>query len=118
MLTSVSFTLFLSSSCRSTAASLASGLVFCIAPVVLSMTAPGALSTWLCSILPANGTSIQASILYTITDFKFLELGGLALWTPYAMIGACIIEIPLHETVWQEADGNSDATVTNVISQI
>ena len=76
-------------------ASLASGLVFCIAPVVLSMTVPGALSTWLCSILPASGTSIQASILYAITDFKFLSLGGLALWTPYAMIGACIIEIPL-----------------------
>ena len=33
---------------------------------------PGALSTWLCSILPASGTSIQASILYAITDFKFL----------------------------------------------
>ncbi|MCI8810439.1 MAG: hypothetical protein HFF84_10015, partial [Oscillibacter sp.] len=62
---------------------------------VLSMTVPGALSTWLCSILPASGTSIQASILYAITDFKFLSLGGLAVWTPYAMIGACIIEIPL-----------------------
>ena len=30
-----------------------------------------------------------------ITDFQFLSLGGLAVWTPYAMIGACIIEIPL-----------------------
>ena len=95
VLASVSFTLFLSSKCRSIVASLASGLVFCIAPVVLSMTVPGALSTWLCSILPASGTSIQASILYAITDFKFLSLGGLAVWTPYAMIGACIIEIPL-----------------------
>lgn len=95
VLASVSFTLFLSSRCKSTVASLASGLVFCIAPVVLSMTASGALSTWLCSILPASGTSIQASILYAITDFKFLSLGGLAGWMPYAMIGACIIEIPL-----------------------
>ena len=95
VLASVSFTLFLSSRSKTTVASLASGLVFCIAPVVLSMTVPGALSTWLCSILPASGTSIQASILYAITDFKFLSLGGLALWTPYAMIGACIIEIPL-----------------------
>ena len=95
VLASVSFTLFLSSRSKTTVASLASGLVFCIAPVVLSMTVPGALSTWLCSILPASGTSIQASILYAITDFKFLSLGGLAVWTPYAMIGACIIEIPL-----------------------
>ncbi len=95
VLASVSFTLFLSSRCKNTVASLASGLVFCIAPVVLSMTVPGALSTWLCSILPASGTSIQASILYAITDFQFLSLGGLTVWTPYAMIGACIIEIPL-----------------------
>ena len=95
VLASVSFTLFLSSRCKSTAASLASALVFCIAPMVLSMTVPGALSTWLCSLLPASGTSIQASILYAITDFQFLSLGGLAVWTPYAMIGACVIEIPL-----------------------
>ena len=95
VLASVSFELFLSSRSKTTAVSLASGLVFCIAPVVLSMAVPGALSTWLCSILPASGTSIQASILYAITDFKFLSLGGLAVWTPYAMIGACIMEIPL-----------------------
>lgn len=95
VLASVSFTLFLSSKCKSTVASLASALVFCIAPVVVSMTVPGALSTWLCSILPASGTSIQASTLYSITDFQFLSLGGLAVWTPHAMIAACIVEIPL-----------------------
>jgi len=95
VLASVSFTLFLSARCRTTVSSLASSLVFCIAPVVISMTVPGALGTWLCSILPASGTSIQASVLYAITDFQFLNLAGLSVWTPYAMIGACMIEIPL-----------------------
>ena len=95
VLASVSFILFLSSKCKSTVSSLAASLVFCIAPVVICMTVPGALSTWLCSILPASGTSIQASILYAITDFQFLNVGGLSIWTPYAMIGACVIEIPL-----------------------
>lgn len=95
VLASVSFTLFLSARCKSTVASLASALVFCIAPAVISMTAPGSLSAWLCSILPASGTSIQASVLYAITDFRFLNLAGLSVWTPYAMIGACVIEIPL-----------------------
>lgn len=95
VLASVSFTLFLSSKCKSTVSSLAASLVFCIAPVVICMTVPGALSTWLCSILPASGTSIQASVLYAITDFQFLNVGSLAVWTPYAMIGACVIEIPL-----------------------
>ena len=94
-LASVSFTLLLSAKCKSTVASLASALVFCIAPVVVTMTVPGVLSDWLCSVLPASGTSIQASILYAITDFRFLSLGGWAVWTPHAMIGACIIEIPL-----------------------
>lgn len=95
VLASVSFTLFLSARCGSVVASLALGLVFCIAPAVVSMAAPGTLSAWLCSFLPASGTSIQSSILYAVTDFQFLRLGGLAVWTPYAMIGACVIEIPL-----------------------
>lgn len=95
VLASVSFTLFLSARCRSTVASLACALVFSVAPVIISMAVPGALSTWLCSVLPASGTSIQASILYAMTDFQFLTLGGLAVWTPFAMIGASVIEIPL-----------------------
>lgn len=95
VLASVSFALFLSARCKTTVSSLASSLVFCIAPVVISMTVPGTLGTWLCSILPASGTSIQASVLYAVTDFQFLNLGGLSVWTPYAMIGACIIELPL-----------------------
>ncbi|MEY8233706.1 ABC transporter permease subunit [Oscillospiraceae bacterium 50-16] len=99
VLASVSFTLFLSSKCKSTVSSLAASLVFCIAPVVICMTVPGALSTWLCSILPASGTSIQASILYAITDFQFLNVGGLSIWTPYAMIGACVIEVPLFSVL-------------------
>lgn len=95
VLASVSFTLYLSSKCKSAVASLAAALVFCIAPAVISIAAPGALSAWLCSILPASGTSIQASILYAVTGFQFLNPGGLAIWMPYAMTGACIMEIPL-----------------------
>lgn len=95
VLASVSFTLFLSSRCKNPVVSLSVSLVFCIAPVVIYITAPGALSTWLCSILPASGTSIQASFLYAITDFRFLSPAGLAIWTPYAMIAACVVEIPL-----------------------
>ncbi len=95
VLASVSFTLFLSSRCKRTGTSLAMALAFCIAPVVICMTLPGETSGWICSILPASGTSIQASVLYAITDFQFLRVGSLALWTPYAMIGACAIEIPV-----------------------
>lgn len=95
VLASVSFTLFLSSRCKSTVSSMAAALVFSIAPVVVYMTMQGALSAWLCSILPASATSIQASILYALTEFKFLHIGGFSVWTPYAMIAACLVEIPL-----------------------
>lgn len=95
VLASVSFTLFLSSLCRRTVASLAAALVCCIAPVVVFMTMPGTLSAWLCTLLPASGTGIQTSILYALTDFDFLNLGGLSIWKPHAMVLACLIEIPL-----------------------
>ena len=95
VLASASFTLFLSSRCGSTVSSLAAALVFCVAPTVIAMTVPGPLSVWLCSILPASGTSIQASVLYAVTGFQFPSLGGLAVRTPYAMIAACAVEIPL-----------------------
>ncbi len=95
VLASVSFTLFLSSRCKNTATSLAVALVFGIAPTVIYMTIPGTAAVWICSLLPASGTGIQTSVLYALTDFEFLKLGGLPVWTPYAMIGACVIEIPL-----------------------
>lgn len=95
VLAAVSFTLFLSARCRNAMTSLAAALVFCVAPVVVYMTIPGELSLWLCTFLPASGVSIQASILYALTDFKFLNLGNFAVWTPYAMIAVSLIEIPL-----------------------
>ena len=95
VLASVSFTVFLSSRCRNAAASLAAALAACAAPVIVYMAVPGELSGWLCALLPASGVSIQASILYALTDFRFLNLGGLAVWTPWAMIAANLIEIPL-----------------------
>ena len=95
ILAAVSLTLFLSSLLRNTAASLSAAVVFCIMPVVVSMTVPGTIATWVCSLLPASGVSIQASILYAITDFKFLNLAGMPVWTPYVMVGANILEIPL-----------------------
>lgn len=95
VLAAVSLTLFLSSVLRNTMASLAAAAAFCMMPVIVSMAVPGTASTWICSLLPASGVSIQASILYAVTDFQFLNLAGMPVWTPYAMVGANILEIPL-----------------------
>lgn len=95
VLAAVSFTLFLSSCLKSTTASLAAAMVFYLLPVIAFMTIPGTAADWLCSLLPASGISIQASILYALTDFVFLRLGGLAVWTPHAMLAAEAVELPL-----------------------
>lgn len=95
VLASVSVTLFVSARCRSTVTALGCALVLCIAPVMIYMTVPGELANWLCTLLPASGVGIQTSILYALTDFRFLNLGGLTLWVPYGMLLAWVIEIPL-----------------------
>lgn len=95
VLASVSVALFLSAKCRSTVTALGCALVLCIAPVMIYMTVPGAAADWLCTLLPASGVGIQTSILYALTDFRFLNLGGLTLWVPYGMLLAWVIEIPL-----------------------
>lgn len=92
---SVSLALFLSSRCKNIVLPLGAAFVSCIAPTAACMALPDGLSSWICTLLPASGTSIQASILYALTDFRFLTAGGFAVWLPYAMMGACIIEIPL-----------------------
>lgn len=70
-------------------------LLLCLLPTVAVMTMPGQLSTWLATLLPAGGTGIQASFLYAVTDFQFLTAGELAIWTPWAMLAAWVLEIPL-----------------------
>ncbi len=92
VMAAVSFTLLLSAKCKNTVTSLAVALVFCMLPVVACLTVPG-VSAWICSVLPASGVSIQASILYAMTDFQFLHIGGLAVWVPAAMAGMCILEV-------------------------
>lgn len=38
---------------------------------------------------------MQTSFLYTLVDFAFWNMGNLAIWTPYVMLGAYCVEIPL-----------------------
>ncbi|WP_294730109.1 hypothetical protein [uncultured Faecalibaculum sp.] len=95
VLASVSLTLFVSARCQTSLSALAVSLLLCLLPTVAAMTMPGEISTWLGVLLPAGGTGIQASFLYAATDFQFLSLGPLAVWTPWAMVAAWLVEIPL-----------------------
>lgn len=95
LLATVSFTLFLSSKLRNVVASLSVALVCCILPVIVYMALPSEIGQWIYTILPAGGVALQTSFLYTLVDFAFWNMGNLAIWTPYVMLGAYCVEIPL-----------------------
>ena len=95
LLATVSFTLFLSSRLRNVVASLAVALVCCILPVILYVALPSEIGQWIYTVLPAGGVALQTSFLYTLVDFAFWNMGNLAIWTPYVMLGAYCVEIPL-----------------------
>lgn len=95
LLATVSFTLFLSSGLRNVVTSLSVALVCCILPVIVYMALPSEVGQWIYTVLPAGGVALQTSFLYALVDFVFWNLGSIAVWTPYVMLGAYFVEIPL-----------------------
>ena len=95
VLAAASFTLFLSSKFKNVAVSLSAALLFCILPIIVYMALPTKIGNWIYPVIPAGGVGLQTSILYAVTDFEFWNIGNSAIWLPYVMIGAYIIEIPL-----------------------
>ena len=95
LLATVSLSLFISSKAKNNVVSLSLALMFCILPIVVNLVVPGELGVWLRCLLPSAGASLQSSVLYAIADFEFLNVGGFAAWTPYAIIAFAAIEIPL-----------------------
>ncbi len=95
LLATVSFTLFLSSRLRNVVTSVSLSLVCCILPIIVYMALPSELGQWIYTVLPTSGVALQTSFLFSLTDFAFWNMGSLAIWTPYVMLGAYCVEIPL-----------------------
>lgn len=95
ILATISFTLYLSSKCKNVVASLSTALLFCMLPVIIYMALPSEIGNWIYPVLPACGVGLQTSILYAVIDFDFWNIGSTAIWIPYVMIAANLIEIPL-----------------------
>ena len=95
LLATVSFTLFLSSKLRNVVAALSLALGCCILPIVVYMALPAEIGQWIYTILPAGGVALQTSFFYSLVDFAYWNLGNLAVWTPFVMLGAYCVEIPL-----------------------
>lgn len=94
LLATLSVILFISSKCKSNFASLSIGLLLFILPEIVSIAnIPDKISNWLLCMLPSSGASLLCSYQYALTDFQFLNIGSLSIWTPYAMIGFSMIEI-------------------------
>ena len=93
MLATISLTLFVSSKCKTNFASLSMGILFFFLPTVVYASIPGKIGTWLLCILPSSGASIQSAWQFVLTDFEYLNIGNIAVWTPYAMIGFTVIEL-------------------------
>lgn len=95
LLATVCFTLFLSGRMKSVFASVVTAFVFFLLPVVCYMIFDGNVRNWICSILPSGGTGLINSFTYAVTDTKFAFIGDQAIWTPYLMMAAALIEIIL-----------------------
>lgn len=95
LLATVSLTVLLSSRIKNIAACLSAALLFCILPIIIYMALPEEAAIRIYSILPAGAVSLQTAILYAAADFNFWNIGAAAIWQPYVMLGAYVIEIPL-----------------------
>ena len=87
--------LYFSSISRNTVVSLSLGFVLCILPLFVYVIIPDKVGLWMNCILPSGGVCLQTSYLFQLIDFQFLNIGGLSVWVPYAMVAFAIVEIPL-----------------------
>ena len=95
IMAAVSFTLFLSSKFQNVVVSSSAALLFCILPIIVYIALPVNIANWIYPVIPASGVGLQTSILYAAIDFEFWSIGNSAIWLPYVMLGAYVIEIPL-----------------------
>ena len=95
VLSSVSFTLFLSAKMKNNVSALSAGLLFIILPLVADAALPGAIRTWMGCILPAGGIGLSNSLLYSMIDYQFLHIGKASVWNVDLLLAIKAIELPL-----------------------
>lgn len=91
LLATISFTLFLSAKCKDPLMVMLIAIVMCLLPI-LTYTAG---ASWLTFILPSAGIGMQNSLLYQLTGFNFVHIGQASIWSPYIIMAAAMIEIPV-----------------------
>ncbi len=95
VLSTISFTLFVSSKAKNNVSALAGGLLFVILPVIADAALPGQLGKWVGCILPSGGIGLSNSLLYAMTDFDFLHIGQTSVWNVDLLLVIRAVEIPV-----------------------
>ena len=104
VLAMTAFTLYLSARMRSSVAVLAIALAVAMAPTFLViLLREGALGDWLRLLLPSGGLGLGTGMFVDIQIGEFLTIGSLAVWTPFLMLAAPVIETPVFTLLARRA---------------
>lgn len=101
------FTLFLSSRLKSSLGVLALSMTVAIMPTIMRMfmaggsfgrgfaAAEGNLLNWVRVCLPSGGVSMTGAMLDELTGLRFLWIGDFVTWSPYILLAAATVQIPI-----------------------
>lgn len=104
VLAMTAFTLWLSARMRSSVSVLAAALAVAMAPTFLIvLMRDSALGDWLRLLLPSGGLGLGTGMLVDIQVGKFLTLGPLAVWTPFAALAVPALEAPVFTLLARRA---------------
>ena len=104
VLAMTAFTLWLSARMRSSVAVLAVALAVAMTPTFLViLLRESALGDWLRLILPSGGLGLGTGMFVDIQIGEFLTVGSLAIWTPFVMLAAPVIETPVFALLAKRA---------------
>ena len=101
------FTLFVSSRLRSSLGVVAISAAVALIPTIIRMfmaggsfghgfaAAEGNLLNWLRLCLPSGGVSLTGAMMDELTGLRFLWIGDFVTWSPYVMLTATAVQIPI-----------------------
>lgn len=92
LLATMSFSIFVSSKCRTSVTTLLISIVVCFMPIILYSITDHSLVSYL---LPSSGIGLANSMLYQLTSLNFVNVGGISVWSPYIIIIASLFELVL-----------------------
>ena len=95
LISSICLTLFISSKASGNMVSLAIAFLVSIMPLMLTWFIPSNIACIVKALFPTGGIGLNNGLLYDLLNFNFLNIGNIAIWTPYMIVGVACLEIPL-----------------------